>query len=147
MDGTKDLTCELLGRGFGETGDHPEIGKGGLEHRHHSTAAIVASLEDRSRQGHEAPHEVECIGSIGFGDLIDDGAALGLKISDKRLSLLPVDIGLRTADGGKAFADFPPDRRRIPSAGQFEPKAPLGRGISLTDLYQQGRQTLGAKRL
>jgi hypothetical protein len=94
----------------------------------------------RSRQCHEAPHEVECFGSIGCGDLIDDGAALGPKVSNERLALLPVDIGVRATDRGQAFADFPPNRRRIASAGRFEPEAPLGRRITITDLDQQGRQ-------
>jgi hypothetical protein len=51
-----------------------------VEDADHGPVAVIASIEDRRRQRHEAPEQIKGFSRVLSGHRLDDGAPLGLKV-------------------------------------------------------------------
>ena len=82
---------QFRGVAFGRFSQPLEVAHAFAKNPDHGSAAIVAARENRGGQPHEAPHEFERFFGIGFRDVIDDCAPLGLEILHETASILPID--------------------------------------------------------
>src|SRR5205823_201134 len=61
------------------------------DHPVYGSRRVVASIENRRRQRHEAPEQIKGFPRVLTGHRLDDRAPLGIKVLSQRSDALPVD--------------------------------------------------------
>jgi hypothetical protein len=108
-----------------------------VEDADYRSAAIITALENGIGERHESPHQFQRFGKIGFGYLIDDGAALRFEVFDQCPSILPVNEGAGPRNRRQSLANLLGDLAWTLRASQFQPETPLHGGVGGADLDQQ----------
>ena len=77
-----------------------------MEDADHRSTTVITAFKNGIGERHKSPNQFECFGSIGFGYLIDDSAALRFEVFDQCPSILPVNEGSGSRNGRQPFANL-----------------------------------------